>query len=82
MWKEIKTWATSHGYKVDRTKVKDEENSYNYVWQHESASGLADSTFNLAKDIYNNISNNEHLNYQIQFTNNKSYDNIHSAQTY
>lgn len=82
MWKEVKTWAISHGYKVDRTKVKDSKNSYNYVWQHESTSGVADSTFDLAKDIYNHITTDVYINYQDEYKNNKTYDKIHLEQTY
>lgn len=82
LWKEVKTWATSIGYKVDRTKVKDQCNSYNYTWQHEAASGVAYSSFDVAKDIYNHITDNKYSNYQINFAKHKTYDNIHSQQTY
>lgn len=82
LWKEVKTWATSLGYKVDRTKVKDQESSYNYVWQNEAASGTAESTFDLAKNIYNHITDDKHTNYQIEFSKYKTYDKIHSDQTY
>jgi hypothetical protein len=71
LWKEVRTWATSHGYKVDRSKVKDQENSYNYVWEAESCSGVANSTFDLAKDIYNHITNDKFLNHQTDY--NKDY---------
>ena len=73
LWKEIKTWATSHGYKVDRTKVEDKENSYNYVWSHGSMSGVADSTFNLAKHIYNNITDDIYLQHQSEYKDNQTY---------
>lgn len=82
LWKEVKTWATSLGYKVDRTKVKDQENSYNYVWQHDAASGVANSTFDLAKDIYNHATRDMYLHYQAYYKTNQTYDNIHSEQTY
>ena len=71
LWKEIKTWATSHGYEVDRTKVKNEENSYNYTWATASCSGVANSTFNLAKDIFNNITSGQFIDHQIKY--NKDY---------
>jgi hypothetical protein len=64
LWKEVKTWATSHGYKVDRTQAKDKENSYNYTWESPSCSGSATSTFDLAKDIYNNITQDQHVEHQ------------------
>lgn len=82
MWKEVKTWATSLGYKVDRTKAKDQENSYNYVWQYASISGVASSTFDLAKDIYNNATSDMYAHYQNQYKANQTYDSIHSQQTY
>jgi hypothetical protein len=80
LWKEVKTWATSHGYKVDRTKVEDQENSYNYVWETESCSGVANSTFDLAKDIYNHITSDQYLEYQTIYKTNQSFDDIHKQQ--
>jgi hypothetical protein len=68
LWKEVKTWATSHGYKVDRTKVKDQENSYNYMWETESCSGVASSTSNLAKDIYNDITSGQFVDHQTNYS--------------
>jgi hypothetical protein len=82
IWKEIKTWATKNGYKVDRTKVFAEELRYNYTWEYELASGTATSTFNLAKDIYNNITNNTYSQYQIDYEKIQTYNNIHSISTY
>lgn len=82
LWKEVKTWATSLGYKVDRTKVKDEENSYNYVWQHNNVSGVASSTFDLAKDIYNHVTGDIYAHYQTEYKTKQTYDSIHLEQTY
>lgn len=82
LWKEIKTWATSHGYKVDRTKVDKEDNSYNYVWEKGVNSGVASSTFDLAKDIYNHITNDLYIDHQTQFKTTQTPNNIHSEQTY
>jgi len=82
IWKEIKTWATSCGYSVDRTKAKDSENSYNYVWELDCCSGVASSTFDLARDIYNHMTKNQHAEYQIIYQKNKTYDHIHTNQTY
>jgi hypothetical protein len=73
LWKEVRTWATSHGYKVDRTKAKDQENSYNYTWSHVSCSGTAESTFALAKSIYNHITEDKYIDHQMGY----SKENIH-----
>lgn len=81
LWKEVKTWATSLGYKVDRSKVKDQENSYNYVWQYESISGVEKSTFDLAKSIYNHSTQNLYIDYQADYKTKQTYDNIHLEQT-
>jgi hypothetical protein len=67
IWKEVKTWATSHGYKVDRERVTDSPKSYNYYWERKSdasISGTADSTFNLAKCIYNDITDGKFVEHQ------------------
>jgi hypothetical protein len=71
LWKEIKTWATSRDYKVNRTQVKDQDNCYNYTWATDECSGVATSTFDLAKDIYNHITNHKYIDHQISY--NKDY---------
>lgn len=76
LWKEVKTWATSHGYKVDRSKVKDQENSYNYVWETTCGSGLTSSTFDLAKEIYNNITSGTYINHQLNYNKDYKVDNV------
>jgi hypothetical protein len=81
MWKEIKTWATKHGYNVDRTKVQDSENSYNYVWQCGNDSGTAQHVENVATDIYNHMTSGTYISYQQLYKDNKSY-NISSQQSH
>jgi hypothetical protein len=76
LWKEIKTWAISHGYKVDRTQVKDQDNCYNYTWATADCSGVASSTFDLAKDIYNHITKDKHTDHQASY--NKDYKVSHA----
>jgi hypothetical protein len=64
-WSEIKKWAKSKGYEVDRTKK--EKNKYLYNWvelSNPNNKGRAQSTFDLAKDVYNNMTDNRHLAYQ------------------
>lgn len=66
-WKEVKTWATSHGYKADREEVTESPKSYNYYWERKSdasISGVSNSTFNLAKDIYNDITEHKFIDHQ------------------
>ena len=73
IWKEVKSWATSHEYKVDREKVTDSPKSYNYYWERKSdasISGRSDSTFNLARDIYNDITNCMFVEHQNTYTKN------------
>jgi len=69
-WTNIKSWATSHGYKVDREIVTESPKSYNYYWERldPPASGIANRTFNLAKDIYNNITQDKFIEHQLNFT--------------
>ena len=84
-WTNIKSWATSHGYKVDREKVTDSPKSYNYYWERKSdtsISGTSDSTFNLARDVYNDITDGKFVEYQKNYKKEKTYDHIHNEQTF
>lgn len=84
MWKEVKTWASSHDYKVERTKIEGLEKKYNYDWYEMSNpnnKGRADSVFNLAKQIYNSITDNIHIEHQQNYENN-SFENVHKDQVY
>lgn len=70
LWKEIKTWAKYRGYKADRTKITDKENSYNYIWSKIDEPTIAGSTTSVSKlafAIYNDITNNAHLEYQEEY---------------
>ena len=70
LWKEIKTWAKEKGYKTDRTKVVGSENGYDYVWHKvddPTVSGSATSVSKLAFAVYNNITNNIHVEYQEEY---------------
>ena len=69
-WSEIKKWAKDKGYNVSRDKVENtDEYTYEYTWtkDDESAGGLATSVKGLATDIFNHITDNKHLEYQLQY---------------
>lgn len=70
LWKEIKMWAKDQGYKADRKKNDNTENSYRYTWSkidNDSINGEATSVSKLATAIYNHITNNAHIEYQTQY---------------
>lgn len=77
LWKEVKSWCKENGYKTDRTKNTEEENSYNYTWHkldNPSISGTATSVSKLATIIYNQMTNNIHLEYQQKYAEEQSKD--------
>lgn len=85
MWKEVKTWATSHGYKVDRQKVDGTTKKYDYFWEEKSNpnnKGQANGVANLAKQIYNSITDYRHVEHQQNYENNSIDDNIHKDQVF
>jgi len=70
LWKEIKSWCKSQGYKSDRSKIIDSTNSYDYVWSKiddPSVSGNATSVSRLAFAVYNHMTNNQYLSYQEEY---------------
>lgn len=70
LWTEIRKWAKEKGYKADRKKVEDSENSYHYTWlkiEDESINGSATSVSKLAFAIYNHITDNKHIEYQEEY---------------
>lgn len=79
LWKEIKSWCKTNGFKTDRTKIEGKENSYNYTWfkiDDPSISGTANSVSKLAAIIYNIMTNNKHLEYQQQYQEKKSSEDL------
>lgn len=79
MWKEVKTWAKEQGYKADRKKLTDSTNSYHYTWskiEDETISGTATSVSKIATAIYNHITNNTHLEYQLEYKEKQSQQDI------
>jgi hypothetical protein len=70
LWKEIKKWAKDKGYKADRKKIENEENSYSYVWfkiSDENISGTTTSVSKVATAIFNDLTNNKHIEYQKEY---------------
>jgi hypothetical protein len=75
LWKEVKSWCKTNGYKTDRTKVENEENSYHYTWSKlddPAVCGTSTSVSKLATIIYNQITNNIHLEYQQKYAEEQS----------
>lgn len=77
-WTNIKKWAKNKGYKVDRKKSGDEDNPYNYEWSKNNedhvgipAAGLKGGTTNslskMTMAIYNDITNNKHVEHQERY---------------
>jgi len=69
-WTNIKKWAKDKGYKVDREKSGDEANPYNYEWylvDNPERKGTINSLSKLAMNIYNDITNNKHLEHQKRY---------------
>lgn len=70
LWKEIKRWAKDQGYKADRKKNDNTDNSYHYTWSkidNETINGEATSVSKLATAIYNHITNNIWVEYQKEY---------------
>lgn len=70
LWQNIKSWAKDQGYKADRKKIEGEEKSYNYTWfkiDDATINGTATSVSKVATAIYNNITDNVHVEYQQQY---------------
>lgn len=79
MWKEIKTWATSKGYKVDRKPIDGVEKKYLYSWWYNDIEGVAYSTNELALNIYNHITDNKFVKHQENYHNNQVVEDINIA---
>jgi len=77
LWTTVKTWAKDNGYTTFREKsekIDKGNNSYDYYWAKDSdptVTGLSLSVSRLAKDIYNNITNNKFIDYQAAYELNK-----------
>ena len=87
-WTNIKRWAKDKGYKVNREKSGNEDNPYNYEWSKINedhvgipAAGLTGGTTNslskLAMDIYNDITDNKHIEHQKRYAAEKAQEEFH-----
>jgi len=69
-WTNIKRWAKDKGYKVDREKSDNTDNPYNYEWHlidNPERKGTINSLSKLAMDIYNDITDNKHIEHQKRY---------------
>ena len=79
LWSHIKSWAKEHGYSSFREKVDGQENQYDYYWAKEndvSVTGLATSVSKLATQIYNDLTNNQYVEYQTEYKNKLAHTDI------
>lgn len=64
LWKEVKTWATTNGFKVERLPVDKINNKYEYRWVKNDKTGVEYSTSTLVKVLYNEITSNVYVQHQ------------------
>lgn len=64
LWKEVKTWATTNGYKVERSSIDKAHNKYEYRWVKNDKTGVEYSTSALVKVLYNQITDNAYILHQ------------------
>lgn len=76
IWKEIKTWATNKGYKVDRKSIEGQDKKYVYSWKYNDVEGITYSTNECATMIYNHMTNNEFVEYQKEYEKTKVKEDI------
>lgn len=66
---EIKKWAKSHGYHIEKTKTEI-DNVFTYAWfmiDNEQVNGTETSVSKVATAIFNHITNNAHVEYQREY---------------
>ena len=74
-WTNIKRWAKDKGYKVDREKSGDEANPYNYerkLLDDPARHGTTNSLSKIAMNIYNDITDNKHVEHQKRYAKEQS----------
>ena len=65
LWKEVKSWAKSHGYETLKDK---EDNQYYWAKLDESdASGVTKGVSKLATAIYNHMTENKWIEHQEEY---------------
>jgi basic membrane lipoprotein Med (substrate-binding protein (PBP1-ABC) superfamily) len=71
LWSEVKRWAKDKGYETIKDKGDEEKgDKVQYYWSKidsPSSSGVSPSVSKLARDIYNDITNGEWIDYQILY---------------
>ena len=80
-WTAVKSWAKDHGYTTFREKTDrvDNPNEYDYYWgktDDPAVTGCSISVSNLAKDIYNHITDNKFIEHQQQYRDSLSTQDI------
>lgn len=65
-WTEIKKWASNQGYTVDREKTA--PRTYLYTWSKDDSSGTEHHVSDLAKSIFNHLTDNKWIGYQEAYT--------------
>ena len=82
-WTLIRTWEKDKGYKTTREKSGNESNPYNYYWEKiddPAINGTTNSLSKLATAIYNHMTNNAFVEYQIEYALKKASKDIdHNA---
>lgn len=80
LWTQVRSWAKDNGYTTFREKNKtSDDNSYDYYWAKDNdptVTGLSLSVSKLAKDIYNNITNNKYIEYQQNYISEVKYEEL------
>lgn len=79
LWSHIKSWAKDNGYSSFREKINGQDNQYDYYWGKEddpAVTGLATSVSKLATQIYNHMTYNQHIEYQLTYKQSLSQQDI------
>ena len=79
LWSHTKSWAKENGYSSFREKVDGQDNQYDYYWSKDDdpvVSGLATSVSKLAIQIYNHLTNDQYLQYQKEYKESLSKQDI------
>lgn len=70
LWSNVKGWAKKNGYSSFRDKTNGQDNQYDYYWgktDDPAVTGCCISVSNLAKDIYNHITDNKFIEHQKEY---------------
>jgi len=77
---EIKKWAKAKGYTIIKDKGDEEKDEpVQYYWSKDddiNATGVAPSVSKVAKAIFNHMTENKWLQYQVEYQDNIQYKQI------